>query len=49
MGFSRAAEDRPTPPEIYNYRLYVLTFIACLGSWMFGYNNGTQTLENFIC
>jgi MFS family permease len=40
MGFSRAAEDRPTPPEVYNYRIYVLALLACLGSWMFGYNNG---------
>ncbi len=40
MGFSRAAEDRPTPPEVYNYRIYALTLLACLGSWMFGYNNG---------
>ncbi|KAL5318406.1 hypothetical protein ACEPPN_013466 [Leptodophora sp. 'Broadleaf-Isolate-01'] len=40
MGFSRAPEDRPTPPEVYGYRPYMLTFLACLGSWMFGYNNG---------
>lgn len=40
MGFSRAPEDRPTPKEVYNYRIYILTFLACLGSWMFGYNNG---------
>ncbi|PVH71869.1 sugar transporter [Cadophora sp. DSE1049] len=40
MGFSRAPEDRPTPPEVYGYRPYLLTFLACLGSWMFGYNNG---------
>lgn len=40
MGFTRAAEDRPTPKEVYNYRIYLLTFLSCLGSWMFGYNNG---------
>jgi len=40
MGLTRAPEGRPTPPEVYNYRIYLLTFIACLGSWMFGYNNG---------
>jgi MFS family permease len=40
MGFSRAPEDRPTPREVYNYRPYLLTFLSCLGSWMFGYNNG---------
>lgn len=40
MGFTRAAEDRPTPPEVYGFRIYLLTFLTCLGSWMFGYNNG---------
>lgn len=40
MGFTRAPEDRPTPPEIYNYRVYLLSLLSCLGSWMFGYNNG---------
>jgi MFS family permease len=40
MAFTRAKEDRQTPPEVYNYRIYLLTLFACLGSWMFGYNNG---------
>jgi MFS family permease len=40
MVFTRALESRPTPPEVYNYRIYLLTFLSCLGSWMFGYNNG---------
>lgn len=40
MGFTRAPEDRPTPKQVYNCRIYLLTFLACLGSWMFGYNNG---------
>jgi MFS family permease len=40
MGFSRAPEERPTPKEVYNYRVYLLTSLVCLGSWMFGYNNG---------
>jgi MFS family permease len=40
MGFTRAPEDRPTPSAVYNYRPYLLTFLSCLGSWMFGYNNG---------
>lgn len=48
MGLSRAAEDRPTPSEVYNYRIYLLTFLACLGSWMFGYNNGVSNLNHFI-
>jgi MFS family permease len=40
MGLSRAPEGRPTPKEVYNYRIYLLTICVCLGSWMFGYNNG---------
>ncbi|PQE03251.1 quinate permease protein [Rutstroemia sp. NJR-2017a BBW] len=30
----------PPPPEIFNIRIYLLTLLCCLGSWMFGYNNG---------
>jgi MFS family permease len=40
MAFTRAPESRPTPPQIYNIRIYILTILSCLGSWMFGYNNG---------
>lgn len=40
MALSRAAEDRPTPPEVYNCRVYLIAFLSCFGSWMFGYNNG---------
>jgi MFS family permease len=52
MGFSRAGERHPTPPEIHNYRIYLLTFQACLGSWMFGYTNaviaGVLVLPSFV-
>lgn len=40
MGLNRAPEGRATPKEVYNYRIYLLTICVCLGSWMFGYNNG---------
>jgi MFS family permease len=40
MGFARTTEDRPTPPEVYGWRIYALTLLTCLGSWMFGYNVG---------
>ncbi|KAH8600733.1 general substrate transporter [Bisporella sp. PMI_857] len=40
MPFGRAREERPTPKEVYNYRVYWLASLACLGSWVFGYNNG---------
>jgi MFS family permease len=52
MVFSRAKEDRATPSEVYNYRIYMLTFLSCLGSWMFGYNNsviaGVLVLPSFV-
>jgi hypothetical protein len=40
MGLTRAPESRPTPSAIYNIRIYLLAFTSCLGSWMFGYQNG---------
>jgi len=30
----------PKPRSPHNPRIYFLTFLSCLGSWMFGYNNG---------
>jgi MFS family permease len=35
---SRIASLKPRSP--HNIRIYYLTFLSCLGSWMFGYNNG---------
>ncbi|KAH8796158.1 general substrate transporter [Hyaloscypha sp. PMI_1271] len=35
---SRISSLRPRSP--HNPRVYYLTFLSCLGSWMFGYNNG---------
>lgn len=31
MGFGRAKEDRPTPPEVYNWRIYAIAFSATIG------------------
>lgn len=41
MGLTRAPEDRPTPPEVYNIRVYLLAIICCLGSWVFGFPVGS--------
>jgi hypothetical protein len=32
MGGFRAAEDRPTPKEVYNWRLYTEAIIIATGS-----------------
>lgn len=31
MGFGRAEEDRPTPKEVYNLRIYILALCATMG------------------
>ncbi|KAH0490196.1 hypothetical protein TgHK011_001676 [Trichoderma gracile] len=38
MGGFRAVEDRPTPKEVYNWRLYLETAIIATGSLLFGYD-----------
>ncbi|KAL7270441.1 hypothetical protein RUND412_006855 [Rhizina undulata] len=40
MPLGRAREDRPTPPEVYNWRIYTIAALACTGGAIFGYNNG---------
>ncbi|KAL2202219.1 general substrate transporter [Sarocladium strictum] len=35
----RAAEDRPTPKEVYNWRLYTEALIISTGSFLFGYDS----------
>ena len=51
MGFLTRVEDRPTPSAIYNWRLWVLSFIACFASIMIGYDSafigGTLALPSF--
>ena len=37
MGFLTRVEDRPTPSAVYNWRLWVLSFIASFASIMIGY------------
>jgi MFS family permease len=38
MLFNTTSASKPRSP--HNLRIYYLTFLSCLGSWMFGYNNG---------
>lgn len=39
MGLLTLVEDRPTPPSVYNWRIYVLALIASCGSNMIGYTS----------
>ncbi|THX67429.1 MFS quinate transporter QutD [Aureobasidium pullulans] len=39
MGGLHAVEDRPTPKEVYNWRLYTEALIIATGSLLFGYDS----------
>ncbi|OAQ76848.1 MFS quinate transporter QutD [Purpureocillium lilacinum] len=39
MGLFHAVEDRPTPKEVYNWRLYNEAIIIATGSILFGYDS----------
>ncbi|KAF4967456.1 hypothetical protein FSARC_4979 [Fusarium sarcochroum] len=39
MGGFRAVEDRPTPKEVYNWRLYTEASVIATGSLLFGYDS----------
>ncbi|KAF9465945.1 putative quinate permease [Collybia nuda] len=47
----KVAEDRSIPPEVYNWRVYVLAGMAAFGAFMFGYDagflGGTLALPSF--
>lgn len=51
MGLLTLVEDRPTPPSVYNWRVYLLAVIASCGSNMIGYTSAfigtTVTLASF--
>ncbi|KAJ4424916.1 hypothetical protein N0V82_000420 [Gnomoniopsis sp. IMI 355080] len=51
MGLLTLVEDRPTPPSVYNWRIYLLAAIASCGSNMIGYTSAfigtTLTLTSF--
>ncbi|KAK6000875.1 hypothetical protein QM012_002958 [Aureobasidium pullulans] len=39
MGGLHAVEDRPTPKEVYNWRLYTEALVIATGSLLFGYDS----------
>ncbi|KAH7118624.1 general substrate transporter [Dactylonectria estremocensis] len=51
MGLLTLVEDRPMPPSVYNWRVYVLAVVASCGSNMIGYTSAfigtTITLDSF--
>ncbi|TDZ32199.1 putative quinate permease [Colletotrichum spinosum] len=51
MGILAVVEERPTPKEVYNWRIYVLAVIASCGSCMIGYTSAfigtTVALDSF--
>ncbi|KZL88322.1 quinate permease [Colletotrichum incanum] len=51
MGILAVVEERPTPPSVYNWRIYVLACIASCGSCMIGYTSAfigtTVALDSF--
>ncbi|KAJ5579717.1 general substrate transporter [Penicillium hispanicum] len=51
MGILALVEDRPTPPSVYNWRVYMLALVASCGSNMIGYTSAfigtTVTLASF--
>ncbi|KAF1993772.1 general substrate transporter [Amniculicola lignicola CBS 123094] len=38
-GFARAKEDRPTPSEVYNWRVYVSSLVISMGVLAYGYDS----------
>ncbi|GLA99223.1 hypothetical protein AtubIFM61612_010679 [Aspergillus tubingensis] len=51
MKFMHAKEDRPTPPEVYNFRLYLTVIGLATALIVFGYDTSfigtTQTLPSY--
>ncbi|KAH8597856.1 MFS quinate transporter QutD [Bisporella sp. PMI_857] len=52
MGILSKVEDRPTPPEVYNWRVYMTASVASFAAVMIGYDSafigGTLALPSFI-
>ncbi|KAL1793187.1 hypothetical protein ACET3X_008169 [Alternaria dauci] len=38
-GFARAPEDRPTPSEVYNWRVYMAALVISMGVLAYGYDS----------
>jgi MFS family permease len=52
MGILSKIEDRPTPPQVYNWRVYLTAAVASFAAVMIGYDSafigGTLALPSFI-
>lgn len=52
MGILSKVEDRPTPPQVYNWRVYMTACVASFAAIMIGYDSafigGTLALPSFI-
>ncbi|KIN03559.1 hypothetical protein OIDMADRAFT_118655 [Oidiodendron maius Zn] len=50
--FGRAKEDRPTPPEVYNWRVYAASLVISMGLLTYGYDSAfigtTITQKSFL-
>src|ERR1700677_1490343 len=49
--FFKKVEDRPTPPEVYNWKIYFVAAVASAGAATIGYDSafigGTMALPSF--
>lgn len=52
MGILSKVEDRPTPPQVYNWRVYLTAALASFAAVMIGYDSAfigsTLALPSFI-
>jgi len=52
MGILSKVEDRPTPPQVYNWRVYMSAAVAAFAAVMIGYDSafigGTLALPSFV-
>ena len=52
MGILAKIEDRPTPPEVYNWRVYLCAAVTSMAAVMIGYDSafigGTLALPSFV-
>jgi len=44
----KIVEDRPTPKNVYNWRIYFIAVMTSFGSVLFGYDTGISLLLYLI-
>ncbi|KAH8922325.1 quinate permease-like protein [Atractiella rhizophila] len=51
MGLWSLHEDKPTPPQVYNWKIYFYSAVAAFGAFLYGYDSafigGTLALASF--